>query len=126
MRTIILIIAAFVTSHLSAKAQDTGLPLRQPLFAIADGPCAVEVFFNERVQKGNFIAVDWYHRPTAPFPLVCQISDAFGRQVQQLRYRIDETSFPVLADLQPGPYTLTMLNEQNVVVASCDFDINSH
>ena len=121
-----VVFATVATSFISTTvchAQESGVPLRKAFWNVPAEPCVFEVSFNERVQQGNFIEVDWYNRPIAPFPLVCQINDAFGRQVQQMRYRLDETTLPVLADLQPGPYTITLRNEQNIIVGTCDFDI---
>ncbi len=104
-------------------AQESGLPLRKAFWTVPQEACIFEVSFNERVKQGNFIAVDWYNRPVTPYPLLCQISDAFGRQVQQTRYRTEETILPVMGDLRPGPYTITLRNEQNDILGTCDFDI---
>jgi hypothetical protein len=107
----------------SLNAQESGLPLRKAFWSVPQEVCVFEVSFTERVKQGNFIALDWYNRPVTPYPLLCQISDAFGRQVQQTRYRLEETTLPVMADLVPGPYTVTLRNEQNDILGSCDFDI---
>lgn len=107
-------------------AQEQGLPLRKVFWEIPVEPCVFEVSFSAfspQHRERHFIALDWYNRPNAPYPLVCQISDAFGRQVQQVRYRLDQSTLPFLADLIPGPYTVTLRNEDNLIVGTCDFDI---
>jgi hypothetical protein len=118
-----VIFFALMLTPAFSTAQDVGVPLRKAFWIVPSEPCIFEASFTERIKQGNFIALDWYNRPVAPFPLVCQISDAFGRQVQQMRYRIEDKTMPVLADLSPGPYTITLRNEQNDVLGTCDFDI---